>query len=138
MENNQNRAAQASAANTSYEQDSANRSTTSATANNQQNQNQSQGGVMDSITGAISNIQVPQAVKNIQLPDAVKNIQLPQAVKDFGATCARSYSGLSTTQKVVGGAVLALGASYWAASANGWIGQGKNKTAKRNKGTQHS
>ena len=85
---------------------------------------------MGAITGTLNKIQVPDAVKNLQVPDAVKNVQLPQAVKDFGATCSRSYNGLSTTQKVLGGAAL-LGATYWAATSNGWMGLGKSdKTSK--------
>ncbi|QHL88337.1 hypothetical protein GU926_13200 [Nibribacter ruber] len=67
------------------------------------------------------------------LTSSLSNIQMPQAVKDFGATCARSYNGLSTTQKVVGGAALALGASYWAAKSSGWVGQGKGANKNRNK-----
>ena len=113
-----NQANQANASQaTSYEQDSANRSQTSA----QQN-----GGMMDTLTSSLS---------NIQLPDAVKNVQQPQAVKDFGATCARTYNGMSTTQKVLGGAAL-LGAGYWAATSQGWMGLGKKgkvKTASNGK-----
>ncbi|MGV3540121.1 MAG: hypothetical protein ACO1OQ_09930 [Rufibacter sp.] len=116
MENNMNQANASQA--TSYEQDSANRT---------QNSGQQNGGMMDTLTSSLS---------NIQLPEAVKNVQLPQAVKDFGATCARTYNGLSTTQKVIGGAALALGASYWAATSQGWMGLGKKgkiKTASTGK-----
>jgi hypothetical protein len=118
MENQQNASASAQDA-TSYSQDSASNKT-----QNSQSQNDQKGGVLSGISSTIG---------NIQLPDAVKNIQLPQAVKDFGATCARSYSGMSTTQKVVGGAAL-LGASYWVANNQGWIGQAKS-AAKKSKST---
>ncbi len=47
---------------------------------------------------------------------------------------------MSTTQKVLGGAAL-LGASYWVASKQGWIGQGQAKVAKlgkKQKGSKNS
>lgn len=77
---------------------------------------------------------ITDTIGKVQIPDAVKNVQLPQAVKDFCATCSRSFSGLTTTQKVVGGAALALGATYLAATSNGWMGMGKsNKSEKYGK-----
>ncbi|MBA9078528.1 MULTISPECIES: hypothetical protein [Rufibacter] len=110
MENQTNQLPQADASQaTSYDQDSANRTNASAQANGK-------GGMLDSITGSLSNIQVPQAVK------------------DFGATCARTYNGLSTTQKVIGGAALALGAGYLAASKQGWVSQGKMALKNRKAG----
>jgi hypothetical protein len=83
--------------------------------NQQGRQGQQSNGILGGITSSLS------------------NIQMPQAVKDFGATVSRSYNGLSTTQKVVGGAALALGASYWAAKSSGWVGQGKAMNKQRNK-----
>ncbi|MFC6996756.1 hypothetical protein [Rufibacter roseus] len=109
MENRTNQSAQA----TSYDQDS---------AKDQMTPNSNgQGGMMDSITGKLSNIQVP---------DAVKNMQLPQGVKDLGTTVSRSIGSLTTTQKVIGGAALALGATYWAATSKGWMGMGKAAKAR--------
>jgi hypothetical protein len=71
---------------------------------------------------------------------ALSNIQMPQSVKDLGSTVSRSYSGMSTTQKVLGGAAL-LGASYWVASNQGWIGQAKmpklGKAGKKNKASKN-
>lgn len=127
MENRTNQAGQQANASqaTSYSQDAANRTTSAATQN--QSTDQQQGGILETITSGLSNIQVPQAVKNMQLP---------QAVKDFGATCARTYTSMSTTQKVLGGAAL-LGASYWAVTSNGWIGQGK-KSKNAKVGAKHS
>ena len=81
----------------------------------QDRQGQQSGGMLGGITSKLSNIQVPQAVK------------------DFGSSVSRSYGGLTTTQKVVGGAALALGASYWAAKSSGWVGQGKGVNKNRNK-----
>ncbi|KAA6433380.1 hypothetical protein FOE74_12955 [Rufibacter glacialis] len=127
MENQANHSPQDA---TSYSQDSAN------SQSGRQGQDAGKGGMLDNLTSTLGNIQVP---------DAVKNIQLPQAVKDFGATCSRSYNSMSTTQKVLGGAAL-LGASYWVASNQGWIGQTKsgsgfksNKKAKATTGSaQHN
>ncbi|RNI26774.1 hypothetical protein [Rufibacter latericius] len=90
---------------TSYSQDSAQNSSRS------QGQSSGQGGILGSITSGLSNIQVPQAVKNL------------------GTSVSRSYSGMSTTQKVLGGAAL-LGASYWVANNQGWIGQAKSSISK--------
>ncbi|KAA3440226.1 hypothetical protein [Rufibacter hautae] len=90
---------------TSYSQDSAQSRTGSQ---------QGQGGILGSISSGLSNIQVPQAVKNL------------------GTSVSSSYNGMSTTQKVLGGAAL-LGASYWVASKQGWIGQGQAKVAKLGK-----
>ncbi len=61
------------------------------------------------------------------------NVQMPQAVKDLGSTIGRSYNSMSTTQKVLGGAAL-LGASYWVANNQGWLGQAKS-AMKKNKAT---
>ncbi|MBC3538247.1 hypothetical protein ACFSC6_19375 [Rufibacter sediminis] len=84
---------------TSYSQDSA--------QNSSRSQGQSgQSGILGSISSGLS------------------NIQMPQSVKDLGTTVSRSYSSMSTTQKVLGGAAL-LGASYWVANNQGWIGQAK-------------
>ncbi|ALI98827.1 hypothetical protein [Rufibacter tibetensis] len=99
---------------TSYNQDS-------TSAQSGQNQNSNKSGMLS----------------NIQIPDAVKNMQLPQSVKDLGTTVSRSYNGMSTTQKVLGGAAL-LGASYWVASNQGWIGKAKlGKIGKKSKGSKN-
>ena len=45
----------------------------------------------------------------------LKNIdfnKVPDQLKQFGTTAANKVKGLSTTQKVVGGALLVLGAAY--------------------------
>ncbi|WP_207433889.1 hypothetical protein [Sabulibacter ruber] len=95
---------------TSYSQDS----------NTGSSANQGKGGLVGSITSG------------------VKNIQMPQAVKNLGSTVGRSYNSMSTTQKVLGGAAL-LGATYWVANNQGWIG-GQSKVGKKSKGssTQNS
>ncbi|RDC61637.1 hypothetical protein [Adhaeribacter pallidiroseus] len=38
--------------------------------------------------------------------------QVPDQLKQFGTTAANKVKGLSTTQKVIGGALLVLGAGY--------------------------
>lgn len=48
--------------------------------------------------------------------------ELPQALKDFGTRTAARVNNLSTTQKVVGGAILAVGL--------GWLATRKGKSAK--------
>ncbi|MFB9861840.1 hypothetical protein EFA69_12340 [Rufibacter immobilis] len=112
MENQVNQPAAQDAV--SYTQDSAQNSTGA------NSQNAGQGGMLNNLTSGLN------------------NIQMPQAVKDFGATCARSYNSLSTTQKVIGGAALALGASYLVANNQGWIGQAKSAIKGKASNTQHS
>ncbi|QNF33547.1 hypothetical protein HUW51_12755 [Adhaeribacter swui] len=68
--------------------------------NNANNQNQSQDNVNNILGTAASYF------KNINLN------QVPDQLKQFGTTAANKVKGLSTTQKVVGGALLLLGAGY--------------------------
>lgn len=68
--------------------------------NNANNQNQSQDNVNNILGTAASYF------KNINLN------QVPDQLKQFGTTAANKVKGLSTTQKVVGGAILLLGAGY--------------------------
>ncbi|AKQ46912.1 hypothetical protein TH63_16775 [Rufibacter radiotolerans] len=130
---------------TSYEQDS---------ARNQRSTNQSQSSVNASSRQqdqSSSRQQQPQGSSQQQpqgsaqsmlnnFTSSLSNVQVPQAVKDMGSNVARSFNSLTTTQKVIGGAAIALGASYWAASSQGWIGQGKTgrKSKSSTRGTQHS
>ncbi len=126
MENKTNSPSSANAGATSYDKDFNNNNPTGA------NRADGKEGIMDTINSTLSNIQVPDAIKNIQVPQAVKDLQVPQAVKDFGTSCSRSYNSLSTTQKVIGGAAIALGATYLAASSNNWMGMGKSKSTATN------
>ncbi|GAB2527430.1 hypothetical protein [Rufibacter soli] len=147
---------------TSYEQDSARNQRSGSNQN--QNQNQSSMNASSRQQDQSSRQQQPQGSSQQQrqpqgssqqrqpqdsaqggmlnnLTSGLSNVQVPQAVKDLGSNVARSFNSLTTTQKVIGGAAIALGASYWAASSQGWIGQGKSSSGRRSKssgGTQHS
>ncbi len=68
--------------------------------NNANNSNQSAGNANNILGNASSYF------KNINLN------QVPDQLKQFGTTAANKVKGLSTTQKVIGGALLVLGASY--------------------------
>jgi len=52
--------------------------------------------------------------------DSVNDLlnKVPQSVKDLGANVANGYNKLSTTQKVVGGTLLALGIGYLVLNSN--------------------
>ena len=55
--------------------------------------------------------------------------QIPNSLKQYGTTAATSVKNLSTTQKVVGGALIAAGAWYFA---------NKSKTAGYKSSTAHA
>ncbi|MFC5270667.1 hypothetical protein [Adhaeribacter terreus] len=56
--------------------------------------NQSNGFNMDTLTGMLG------------------NVQIPEKLKQYGEMAAKKVNSLSTTQKVIGGALLVLGAGY--------------------------
>lgn len=68
--------------------------------NNVNNQNQPDSNVNNILGNASSYL------KNFNLN------QVPTQLKQFGTTAANKVKGLSTTQKVIGGALLVLGAGY--------------------------
>lgn len=68
--------------------------------NKANNQNQSQEGANKILGNASSYL------KNIDFN------KVPEQLKQFGATAANKVKGLSTTQKVIGGALLLWGANY--------------------------
>jgi len=68
--------------------------------NNFDNQNQASeqsGGILGKATSMFSNIDMNK---------------IPDSIKQYGTTAATSVKNMSTTQKVVGGAILAAGAWY--------------------------
>ena len=70
--------------------------------NNFDNQNQAtaqSGGILGKATSMFSNLDVKQ---------------IPNSLKQYGTTAATSVKNMSTTQKVVGGALIAAGAWYFA------------------------
>ncbi|GAA4307865.1 hypothetical protein [Nibribacter koreensis] len=151
MENRTNQAGQQSSASSQNNPTASNQNTSSAQSRSQNASASSQQQGQPSYTSQSQSQQSPSAQQQSQasgrnqqqnrqqqdrqgqqssgilggITSSLSNIQVPQAVKDFGSSVSRSYGGLTTTQKVVGGAALALGASYWAAKSSGWVGQGK-------------
>lgn len=45
--------------------------------------------------------------------------KIPDSVKQYGTTAAAKVKGLSTTQKVIGGALIAIGAAYLSKRSKG-------------------
>jgi len=63
-------------------------------------------------------------------------LNVGEALKKYGGSATKAISGLSTTQKVVGGALLLLGATYLTRkSGSGWLknmaGAGKQGKKRR-------
>lgn len=58
----------------------------------------------------VSEIKVPE----IKVPESLTQVKVPQSVKDAGTNALNKVNKLSTTQKVVGGALLAAGVGYLA------------------------
>ena len=46
------------------------------------------------------------------LTDMLGGLNVPESLKKYGSSATRAINGLSTTQKVIGGALLLLGATY--------------------------
>ena len=85
--------------------------------NRDQNTDQPSGNVLDTA--------VESGKKWIEDSGVLNSVsQLPQSVKDWGSRAATRVGDLSTTQKIVGGALLAVGLGYLAAR--------KGKSAKAN------
>lgn len=58
--------------------------------------------------------QAKEWVNEKNVPDLLSQVKVPQAVKDAGTDALTKVKKLSTTQKVVGGALLAAGVGYLA------------------------
>jgi uncharacterized protein (TIGR02284 family) len=58
--------------------------------------------------------QAKELVNEIKLPESLTQVKVPQSVKDAGTTALNKVNKLTTTQKVVGGALLAAGVGYLA------------------------
>ena len=71
------------------------------------------------------------------ITDMLGGLNIPEALKKYSGTATKAISGLSTTQKVIGGAILLLGASYLTrGSRGGWMKKASalGGLAKMNKG----
>lgn len=58
--------------------------------------------------------QAKEWVNKDSITDVISQVKVPQSVKDAGTGALAKVKGLSTTQKVVGGALLAAGVGYLA------------------------
>jgi uncharacterized protein (TIGR02284 family) len=79
-------------------------------------------GLYDDAAGKVKDLYDEAAAKSKDLLDKV-----PAPVKDAGEKTAQAYNKLTTTQKIVGGALLAAGLSYLVAPKK--KGKAKRKTA---------
>lgn len=53
------------------------------------------------------------------ITDMLGGVKIPEALKKYSGTATKAISGLSTTQKVIGGALLLLGATYLSRRSRG-------------------
>ncbi len=70
--------------------------------NSDQNQTGAYGGLVDKATSLLNNVDVNK---------------IPDSLKQYGTTAASKVKNLSTTQKVLGGALIAAGAWYLASKS---------------------
>lgn len=80
----------------------------------------------NSTTGQNTNAETENSPSNAfnmeNLTGLLGGLNIPDALKKYGGSATKAISGLSTTQKVVGGALLLLGATYLSRrSGGGWL-----------------
>lgn len=87
------------------------------------------GPVADKLSALLASARTP--IPEMALVETVK--QAPQTLKSYGEKAVAQFNKLSTTQKVVGGALLAGGISWLALRAKSPAAAGVNKTPHQGK-----
>ena len=115
-------------------------STSSQNPTNQQDdssQRQGEGEQTNGQEGTLLDTALNSGKKWIEDSGVLNNVnQLPQSLKDLGTRALDRVNGLSTTQKVVGGAILAAGLGWLATRKGKSSGSGSDSSSSYNYGRQ--